>query len=381
MHNFRYDFSIIEKSMYNIQLNPSVSKIALNELKDELNKFFKGARCNGININNNTDKMFFGMCVMPYIPDSNIRDIIFTDKKVMIKDYNIEIDSKLLELNLSYRELTACLLHEVGHVVNDTTSIDTIKNALDVYSASNDFTFNHDKIYKLEDIFKLAISQSIYKINSLFTRTDEEMIADSFVVACGYGQELSSAYKIILRNTTSLNKTSMNKLVELHWALKLYQQFSMRRIPAIDSLTYAGKVEPSELVKNKIKFALNSLKSNRLNSLEESALTDKFKTMMYKSDSKDLRDLEEELYEYDIRIKNCDDQDDALILVRELNIRISILDDFLFDSKGKPLSEKARLLKSQYEYLRKELTKKKLYGEKYYGLFVKTPVIKSRYEV
>lgn len=381
MHDFRYDFSKIEKCMYKIQLDHNVSKIALSELKDELNKFFKDARCNSININKNTDKMFFGMCVMPYLSDHNIKDMMFSDKKVKIKEYMIEIDSKLLELNLSYRELTACLLHEIGHVINDTKSTDTIRQAIDVYTAESDIYLNYDKVDKFIDIFKLAISQSIYKLNSLFNSTDEEIIADSFVVACGYGQELSSAYRIILRHTSSLNKNSMNKLVELHWTLKLYQQFSLRRIPAIDSLTLANKVEPSVLVKNKIKSALINLKSNKVNAFEESVLADKFKNMMYKSDSKDLRDLEEELYEYDIRIKNCEEQDDALLLIRELNIRISILDDFVFDTKSKTLLDKAKLLKSQYEFLRKELTKKKLYGEKYYGLFVKTPVIKSRYEV
>ena len=226
----------------------------------------------------------------------------------------------------------------------------------------------------------MGVCVGLSRINSLFNKYDDEVIADSFVVACGYGQDLSNGYKKIINNTGKLSKQSRNKLVALQWCLSMILNFKLNRMPALQSLQVATKVEPSQLVKNHV---LNSIKSIRNKTImEESAILDKLHSYYDKITYADIRELEEQLYEYNIRVQNVDLQDEALILARELNTRISILDDYMCSKKLSNESFKScQRLIQQYRYLRDELTKKKLYGEKYYGLFVQTPVIKSRYDV
>ena len=95
-----------------------------------------------------------------------------------------------------------------------------------------------------------------------------------------------------------------------------------------------------------------------------------------------MRSLEDDLYEYSLRVKNVDEQDEALMILRQLNLKISMIDDYIV-TEHLTESERERWenLMRKYQMVRDELSKKATYSEKYYGLFVQTPVIKSRYEV
>lgn len=373
---FAYNFSNLENCMEELKQNHSNS--ILNEIKYELNKFFKDAECVNVLFTNNTDKLFFGMCVMPLLKDSDIDNIMSGDShKVKVDKYYLEIDSKILDINLSNKELTACLLHEVGHIVNDTSGTEKIKNAISVYLANKQKNVAYGDLDKNREIFRLGVSTAISKIYSLFSRDDDELIADSFVVACGYGEELSSAYRTIIAQTGKLSKNVKNKLVVLQWSLSLLSNMKLSRIPAIDSLRFSEKVEPSKLVKNSIKHTIQSLIGYNVQTTNEGVM-DKISGFFNDVSYSDIRKLENELYEYNIRIKNCDEEDDALILTRELNTRISILDDFMLSKKLSDANfKKCSDLKNRYIYIRKLLTDKKLYSGKYLGLFVDVPIIRK----
>jgi len=365
---FTYDFSKLDTLMS--KLKDDHSTHILNDIKDELNRFFNDAKCINVLFNINTDKLFFGMCVMPVLRDDDIDNIIKgTDIKVRIASYYVEIDSKLLELNLSSRELTACLLHEVGHVINDTSGTEKIKNAVSVYLAQKDKNLR-ENMDKDREIYRMGIETGISKLNSIFGIDDEEIIADSFVVACGYGDELSNAYKKILSSTGKLNKGVKNKLITLQWTLSLILHMKASRLPALHSLKMSEKVEPSILIKNSISHTVAEISKYGLQSNNEGALIDKISGFFDDVSYRDIRQLEDELYEYNIRVKNCEQEDDALILTRELNSRISILDDLMLSKKLNDGNfKKCSDLKNRYIYVRKQLTDKKLYSGKYLGIF------------
>ena len=65
MKKINYDFTIMKKCMQSIKISPNSSN--LNNLKNELNRFFKDSKCMDVIYTKNTDKLFFGMCVMPVI--------------------------------------------------------------------------------------------------------------------------------------------------------------------------------------------------------------------------------------------------------------------------------------------------------------------------
>lgn len=378
-----YDFSNFEKIMFNFKQDQSSNR--LREIKNELNKFFKDSTCKEVIFTKNVDRMFFGMCVMPFMSGEDVVDVITGDTKKRIESYFIEIDSKILELNLTARELVAVLLHEVGHLVNDSTPVEEVRKALNVYLAkTNDHLVITDSIH-YRDLLAYAFKDSLRKVTSLFYKEDDEIIADQFVVACGFGNELESAYRKLTSKMSCLTKGISNKLLVMQWTLRIYKEIKIRRISALHSINKAKNLSGSALEKRELETigrAINQIDDDALIQEATNVLVRKGSDMYRKFKYKGMRSLEDDLYEYSLRVKNVDEQDEALMILRQLNLKISMIDDYIV-TEHLTESERERWenLMRKYQMVRDELSKKATYSEKYYGLFVQTPVIKSRYEV
>lgn len=378
-----YDFSNFEKIMFNFKQDQSSNR--LREIKNELNKFFKDSTCKEVIFTKNVDRMFFGMCVMPFMSGEDVVDVITGETKKRIESYFIEIDSKILELNLTARELVAVLLHEVGHLVNDSTPVEEVRKALNVYLAkTNDHLVITDSIH-YRDLLAYAFKDSLRKVTSLFYKEDDEIIADQFVVACGFGNELESAYRKLTSKISCLTKGISNKLLVMQWTLRIYKEIKIRRISALHSINKAKNLSGSALEKREldtISRAINQIDDDALIQEATNVLVRKGSDMYRKFKYKGMRSLEDDLYEYSLRVKNVDEQDEALMILRQLNLKISMIDDYIV-TEHLTESERERWenLMRKYQMVRDELSKKATYSEKYYGLFVQTPVIKSRYEL
>lgn len=378
-----YDFSNFEKIMFNFKQDQSSNR--LREIKNELNKFFKDSTCKEVIFTKNVDRMFFGMCVMPFMSGEDVVDVITGETKKRIESYFIEIDSKILELNLTARELVAVLLHEVGHLVNDSTPVEEVRKALNVYLAkTNDHLVITDSIH-YRDLLAYAFKDSLRKVTSLFYKEDDEIIADQFVVACGFGNELESAYRKLTSKISCLTKGISNKLLVMQWTLRIYKEIKIRRISALHSINKAKNLSGSALEKRELETigrAINQIDDDALIQEATNVLVRKGSDMYRKFKYKGMRSLEDDLYEYSLRVKNVDEQDEALMILRQLNLKISMIDDYIV-TEHLTESERERWenLMRKYQMVRDELSKKATYSEKYYGLFVQTPVIKSRYEV
>lgn len=379
----KYDFSEFEKIMFNFKQDQSSNR--LREIKNELNKFFKDSTCKEVIFTKNVDRMFFGMCVMPFMSGEDVVDIITGESKKRIESYFVEIDSKILELNLTARELVATLLHEVGHLVNDSNPVEEVRKALNVYLARNNEHLVITESIHYRDLLAYAFKDSLRKVTSLFYREDDEIIADQFVVACGYGNDLESAYRKLVSKMTYLNKGISNKLLVMQWILRIYKDIRIRRIGALHSINKAKNLSGSALEKrelNTISRAINQIDDDALIQEATNVLVRKGSEMYRKFKYKGMRSLEDDLYEYSLRVKNVDEQDEALMLLRQLNLKISMIDDYII-TEHLTQSERERweTLMRKYQMVRDELSKKSTYSDKYYGLFIQTPVIKSRYEV
>ena len=386
MKTINYDFSNFERIMSLMKSRETVDNSILTELKNELNKFYKDSKCSNIIFTKNTDKLFFGMCVIPYINNEVVAKILGEEQaNKRIDTYYIEIDSKLLELGLTNRELVAVLLHEVGHMVNNTDPLNTVQTAVHKYVAEKDEILNTSKLSLNLDMFGYAIQDAVRNLTSIFRKTEEEIKADEFAVYCGFGNELESAYRKIVRKSISINKAVPNKFVTLQWVLRIYREMGVRRIYAIKTLNKAIDLTGSQLEKkrmNDLKKTISNIKPKFM--IEESvAIIRKANDLYKKIKYKGIRSIEDELYEYSLRAKNVDEHDEALILIRQINSRISIIDDYMNTEKNLSQSEKERWfdLLNKYRALREELSKKTTYDEKFYGLFVQMPNVKSRYEI
>lgn len=385
MQTINYNFSEFEKIMSLLKGKQTVDTSVLNQLKNELNKFYKDSKCIDVIYTNNTDKLFFGMCVIPNL-NSSIVAKMFNEEPInnRINSYYIEIDSKLLELGLTNAEMVAVLLHEVGHMVNNTEPLNKVQNNLHMYIAEKDTIIDIDKLSNNLDMFEYAIQDAVRNLTSIFRKTNEEIIADEFSVRCGYGKQLESAYKKIVKRAITINRAVPNKFVTLQWVLRTYRELGIQRIYAIRTLTKAIDISGSQLEKRRmrnLKSFIERVKPNYM--IEESSniirkANDFYKKVKYKG----IRSLEDDLYEYNLRVKNVDDHDDALILLRQINSKMAIIDDYIHTENLSDLEkERWHDVLNKYRIVREELSKKTTYDEKFYGLFVQMPNIKSRYEM
>ena len=378
MKNIKYyNFNNLQDAIGNVSRNPNNQN--LEHLKRELNKFFSDSECTEILYTKNTDRLFFGMCVMASIPVQDYNEVIQGTKPYIIKSYKLEIDSRLLDLDLNDRELTAILLHEIGHVVNDSTPIEKVRNAIDLYMVKERDTLSVKDSNENRQVIIYAINDTIRKFTSIFNRKDDEILADEFVFMCGYGQDLESSFRKINSQVMLLNRNAnVSKLIKLEWALRVYKEMGISRLTAIKILNRSKTLTGSKLEKREIEKAIHNIEKPKDLIVQEAELfINEYKNtnnLLTRVQRKGLRALEDDLYQYQIRVKNVDDENEALLVLRQINNRMGIIDEYIAgidpedDSYG--AIERYRKLYYSYADLRDTLTKKASYNKKMYGLFI-----------
>lgn len=345
-----FNFQTMEYALFTIRENRTMT----STLKTELNKFFPKVKCIDVLYTENTDKLFFGMRVYPVINSEDIVDVLKDDKPLIINGYYVELDSKLFDpmLNLSERELTAMLLHEVGHIVYDTQTIDEVKKQVDMYLAASDdyLSDKYSKGYK--EVLAYAMKDSIIKIGSIFSKVGNyEIIADTFVSACGYGPDLASAFRKISRSSIYLNKNVDNRLIAISWALRLKNEFNTSRLPAIKTLNKAKQLTSSKLEERELTYVSNSL--NKMQDPINESIIDDMKNRFSKKINdfkiKGIKAIKADAYEMNVRVRCATTQEDLLYIIRTLNTDIAILKDYLAEDITK--EEREDVMKTlQYMY-------------------------------
>lgn len=332
-----FNFSTIERIMGMMYEDHSNS--SLNILKNELNKFFIKAKCREIIYTNNTDKMFFGMRVYVNIHDNEVMNIIGDNKSEIFSEYYVELDSKLFDpmLNLDEHELTAILLHEVGHITYDTGTIDEVRKQLDMYmvKSGDNIDINAPKSYR--ELLAYALKDSVLKVGSLFSKMgNTEIIADSFVVSCGYGPALDSAIRKISSSSYYMYKDVDNRLIALSWVLRLRSEFNIRRLPAIKTLNTAKQLTGSKLEQRELTYAVSTLNNMHDPLSEGISLIDNVKNRFSKKFSdfkaKGIRSIKNDVYEMNLRVRCAESEEDLMYVIRTVNTDISILRDYLTEN-------------------------------------------------
>lgn len=377
MRYIDYDFSDFERIMFNLKINPSPSLLV--QLKNELNSFFRDSKCKEVIYTNNTDKMFFGMAVMPIMKADDVYDILQSHEPYRITEYYLELDSKLFKptLNMSARELVAIILHEVGHMVKDNAPMDEVRKNIDLYLMQNKDTITMTDSIHYKEILLFGIKDALRKVTSIFETDESEFIADEFVVGCGYGAELESALNKIVNNSYNINKDVDNKIIVLSWTLRLYKDVKLRRISAIRSMRRGKELTPSKLEKKEMDNVIRRLERIDDDALIESVYDDisaKYTAAVKQMKYKGIRGFEDDLYEYSLRSQNLETEADALLLLNQINTRMSIIDDYI---TSEDLSEAERKrwfnLYDKYVKLRDDMAKKSIYQNRT-RLYINYPV-------
>lgn len=157
---------------------------------------------------------FFGMRCLPDQTHSDqiLRDMVSDNYSLIklverwrtIQYWEIEIDSRVFDrdiINFNPQELTAMILHEVGHVIYSDKPIEAFYRAYkEAYIRSKtEDKAKYKALYKLYMIpLFVACGFRNWKVDSSDLR--EEIFADNSVKKLGYADHLISAYQKIIRH-------------------------------------------------------------------------------------------------------------------------------------------------------------------------------------
>lgn len=360
----------------------SEGKKGLESLRKELNKFFKDSNCKEI-LFTRSDSLFFGMCVYPIITKELCVEILQDEKPVRFDQYAIEIDSKILHpsLDITPREMVAMILHEVGHIVNDPNPVNEVRKAIALQLTKSGDSLNIPKTAQYYTIISYGIKDTIRRLTSMFfIYKNGEVLADEFVHMCGFGDNLNNIFDKICKSGMKINEPTANKLVSLAWTLSVYKQVKLKRIPALKLLNKMKSITGSLLEKREMEIVENAIKTIDDANIQECCdITNKDNYYIFTEDKKEIKQskyaelrkaatlknikkFEQDVYEYKMRIRHIADEDDAYYLMRMINTRISVLEDFLEHERLSEHEHKRwwKLL-DQYYSLRDELSNKTTY--------------------
>lgn len=364
-------------------IRPNVNTMA--ELKTAINDIFTDNTCVDVLYTNNTDKQFFGIRISPALSGSDALVILTTDSRITLDKYSIEYDSKLFDLGLDESELAALTLYEISAMMDNPQIFEDLRGYVDYNLVTNDDVVSIRDSANAAQLIIFAIKDTMYKISSILYKTNEDLAADTFMQGIeGAVENLISAKEKITNGIIGFNGDGMRspKPVILDWMFIMYRDITINSRSIRDTLNDAKMFTGSKLEVAEIDKCISAL--NRIDTyiMDESSLDlvkflDKKnisavnEASLFKSLKKNgLRGIENDLYEYRMRAKNCTDPDEAHMIMRSINSRIGILDDYLMNDEVSEHDAKHwQDVSNEYRELRAELAKKKL-NLKQWGVFI-----------
>ena len=165
--------------------------------------------------------------------------------------------------------------------------------------------------------------------------------------------------------------------ITMNWFVEKYINLTPQCHKDIaNDLREAIQFTGSKLVRRLLNQVINNLVILRCPGEQKyySALTEAAKKKMSLASQikyNGLKSLEDDVYEYRMRIKNVDSENEAINIVRQINNRMGIISDYLENEELSDIDrERFYKLYDKYDGLREELSKKAIYNRKMYGLFV-----------
>ena len=372
------------------QLRTNQDPDLLRQLNHELNSFFTGSTCNTVLLSKNTDTPFFGVCVMPVIKDNDIYDILLNDafeynsddSKAKVNKYYVEIDFKLFNpiLDLSNREILALILHDIGALVNTSSPIDIAKAEIDMYLDKTNSVIRRANTVNYAALLAFGFKDLLWKITSVMFKDHDLLLADDFLIGCGFGMDLEIAIKK-LKNSGYINYTNSgprDTSTIIAWCLSVYNDVLSNRIITIKGLRKAMSYTAIRLIKREIERVITALSRIDDNSLLEAGPID-WARKQYRDTTNSfkysaIKDYENDLFEFQIRLRNIDEENDALLLLHSINTRLSIIDGVLSeDDLDEKLRSKYSILQAKYIKLREELAKRETLRRDYNRIYINYP--------
>ena len=267
----------IEECFRNIQQDKEVSKI-LRLIENAIKREFD-IKINISIIDNK--KQFFGMCVYPSPEEINMLTKLLLETNVKMADVErlhiefmtksthiVEIDSMLLydhNLNASAGEVTAILLHEIGHIIASNAIVCRFERAKEYITMKFDSRTRMlvPKLSFIRELFNIATLQ-IFS-NHFNAQLAKERKADELAFKEGYGMELENILGKLIANgkgeRVKRSQKDMDKDLELtiDWLIVNIKELEYRKNRLHRSIQLLKMTTPSiyladqlEKIKNKV---------------------------------------------------------------------------------------------------------------------------------
>lgn len=400
-----YNFNTIIKAIEYIKNNEDGiiggEKAQIDIIKHELDTFFKGPKCVELLITNNTDKPMFGVYVKPMwnsediLLNSCLRDpqdiITYTGNtdalhQVAFDKYQLEIDRKMIDM-LYPAEICAIIINDINEIFNSKVT-DDIRDIINAIAAYRGECICEQTVIDTISLFTLCVELTMHNITSatvfgpLVTQEGIDTMKvvcpepTEFIIQLGLHEHFKSGVRALQLNENSMRALyTYNKAMILNWYFMNYTKTHTDLAPAM-VIRRCIELEGSNLVKKSLVRVLDTISVTSpaekayLMSLTE-AVAKRKKGLISQMKRNGLKSLEEDLYEYTMRLRNVETQDDAILLMRQLNSRMSILEDYLnYEDIDEMDRKRWEAVYRQYMEIRTELSKKTVYNRKMYGLFV-----------
>lgn len=350
------------------------SKEDVESIRQDLNYILPIGKCKEVIYTNNTDKLPFGCIVLPTLADINVNAFLITGDEVTIKEYKCEIDSKMFDYGLTDEEITQILLFNIFHLISGTRPCEVIREYIDNFFCDENTQLIIRDSVQYKTILAFGIADALCKITSCLYLPDD-IDEDAYLESLDfeYGSFKTAIDKLYNEIPGCENEaTRAPNLSMLNWALRLYSNVNDERPAALHLLRKAKEITASILYIKRIDSMISSL--NRIDTdayvteAVNQALNEKGGLLAYLKYT-GLRDLENDLYEFQIRAKNAEGEQEVMYALKQINARLTILADYIRENRDDPDIEHWIEVKAEYEELRDILAKKRLH-KRSYGIFV-----------
>jgi hypothetical protein len=233
-----------------------------------------------------------------------------------------------------------------------------------------------------KEILKLGLVDALVNVSSCLS-LPSDVVSDPFLESLGlegFDKALDKLYKEIPGCENEVSRTP--KLNMLEWALRLYCDVEKERIPALHILEKAKSLTASTLYITKFNNTINAL--NRIDT--DMVVNEAVQTFFNEAKRKGgllarlkysgLRDIENDLYEFQIRAKNAETESEVMYALKQINARLAILDNYIRENPDDPEIDRWVAVKLQYMDIRDTLAKKRLH-KRNYGIFVDYDALES----
>ena len=387
MNDVEYDFNGIYNALMDIREctteNRSVSmNQACAELKKELNKFFTSDFvCRSVTYNPNTDRQFFGL----YAVETTLSSVAMFNQLVPFRSsptdnydfkpakpegYKLEIDGRLFRNGtLSVKHIAALMIGDLA-ALNSAEPSTQVRNMIDNYLATTGKSLCNNSIQKGTKVFHAIFEMTLHNLTSVFARYDVSTIP-TLVKDYKLDQDYEEAISIISMWDEWHKPLFDTTGIYLSWFFDHYTNLYESRYVEM-TFKQLMRCESSQLVRDLIYVALKSIVE--LDPDEDTFLkhvvTESKHGLVWQMKRNGIKGIEEDLYEYNMRYRNVEDENDAILLMRQINSRMGILEDYLANEE---MTEQDRQRWSAvykgYSDLRIALSKKAVYNRKQYGLY------------